>query len=439
MQSFRYRKTAANGDAVPVYVDGIRSAFVKSFGDFSQLDSLELFSRVLSALIRKIPMHPHEYDAVNAGVVIPQTKNPNIARDAVINLNMPHHIYGSTTSMACISSLHTIAQAAATIAQGSPSLILAGGVELLSKVPITYSPRATDFLIKFSRARKTLERLKLLKTLRFKDWLPQPPSLSEPLTGLTMGQHAEQMAQINNISREAQDRYSLDSHAKAYAGREALAKEITPMWVGNKYQRVVQSDDIVRSDIDLPTLSRLRPAFDRKYGTITAASSSPLTDGAAITLIADQKRALSLGLKPRAKIVDQMFVGLDPHDQLLIAPALVIPNLLQKHKLTYKDIDLFEIHEAFAAQVLSCQHALASKEFFAKHFGESTSPIGAIPEDKLNVNGGAIAIGHPFGASGARMVMTLVNELHRRDKTLGIVAACAAGGMGAGMLIERIS
>ena len=192
MQSFRYRNTTASGDAVPVYVDGIRSAFVKSFGDFAKLDTLELFSRVLSALIRKVSIHPHEYDAVNAGVVVPQTKNPNVARDAIINLNLPHHIHGATTSMACVSSLHTIAQAASTIAQGSPALILAGGVELLSKVPITYSPRATEFLIKFSRARKTLERLKLLKTVRFKDWLPQPPSLSEPLTGLTMGQHAEQ-------------------------------------------------------------------------------------------------------------------------------------------------------------------------------------------------------------------------------------------------------
>ena len=230
----------------------------------------------------------------------------------------------------------------------------------------------------------------------------------------------------------------MDSHAKAYAARTALAEEITPMWVGGKYQRVVQHDDLIRSDIDLPTLSRLRPVFDRKYGTITAASSSPLTDGAAITLIADQKRAQSLGLKPRAKIVDHMFVGIDPHEQLLIAPALIIPTLLRKHKLTYKDIDLFEVHEAFAAQVLSCQQALASKEFSSKHFGEST-PIGMIPEDKLNVNGGAIAIGHPFGASGARLVMTLVNELHRRDKTLGVIAVCASGGMGAGMLIERIS
>ncbi|MDE3269376.1 MAG: acetyl-CoA C-acyltransferase [Pseudomonadota bacterium] len=438
MQSFRYRKTVASGDAVPVYVDGIRSAFVKSFGDFAELDSLELFSRVLSALLRRVAIHPHEYDAINAGVVVPQTKNPNLARDAILNLNLPPHIHGATTNMACVSSLHTIAQAAATITQGSPALILAGGVELLSKMPITYSPRATEFLIKFSRARKTLERLKLLKTTRFKDWLPRPPSISEPLTGLTMGQHAEQMAQRNNISRTAQDRYALNSHAKAYAGRDALAAEITPMWVGGKYQRLVQYDDLVRSEIDLATLARLRPAFDRKYGTITAASSSPLTDGAAITLIADQKRAKSLGLVPRAKIVDHMFVGINPYEQLLIAPALIIPALMRKHKLTYKDVDLFEVHEAFAAQVLSCQQALASKEFCQQHFGDSNA-IGAIPEDKLNVNGGAIAIGHPFGASGARLVMTMVNELHRRDKTLGLIAGCAAGGMGAGMLIERIS
>ena len=253
-----------------------------------------------------------------------------------------------------------------------------------------------------------------------------------------MGQHAEQMAKLNNISREAQDTFAVSSHQKACAARreKKFTEEICPIWVGDKFQRLVSNDNIIRDDADVSSMERLKPVFDRKYGTITAATSSPITDGASITLIADQKRALSLGLKPKARIVDFMFVGVDPHKQLLIAPALVIPLILRRNKLTHKDIDLYEVHEAFAAQILSCQHALASSEFFLENFGSKT-PIGSIPEDKLNVNGGAIAIGHPFGASGARMVMTLVNELHRRDKTLGLVAVCAAGGMGGAMLIER--
>ena len=254
-----------------------------------------------------------------------------------------------------------------------------------------------------------------------------------------MGEHAEQMAKLNTISRQAQDEFALASHQKASAARKEkrLAEEIFPLWAPPRYARAVTADNLIRDDADLAGLERLRPVFDRKYGSITAGSSSPLTDGAAVTLIADQKRAVAAGLKPRAKIVDFMFIGVDPYDQLLIGPAIVIPLLLRKNKLTLKDIDLVEVHEAFAAQILSCQQALASADFFTRHFGR-VKPIGEIPLDKLNVNGGAIAIGHPFGASGARLVTTIVNELHRRDKTLGLVAICAAGGMAGAMLVERV-
>ena len=317
---------------------------------------------------------------------------------------------------------------------------MAGGVEVLSNVPITYSRKAADFLVAMSKAKSSVGRLKVLKNFSLKDWLPRPPALSEPLTGYTMGQHAEQMAKLNTISREEQDKFALRSHEKAAAAVAdgKFAEEIFPIWVGDKYQRQVNRDDLIRVDSDLDTMSRLRPSFDRKYGTITAASSSPLTDGAAISLIADQKCATELGLKVRAKILDYMFVGAVPYKQLLIAPALLIPLLMRKHKLNYKDIDLFEVHEAFAAQVLSCQRSLSSADFFLEHFGNK-STLGEVPEDKLNVNGGAIAIGHPFGATGSRMLTNMVNELGRRDKTLGLIAICAAGGMGGGMLVERVN
>ena len=255
-----------------------------------------------------------------------------------------------------------------------------------------------------------------------------------------MGEHAEQMAQLNRIPRAAQDEYALSSHQRASAARKAgkFAAEICPIWTSTDYSKVVDADNIIRDDADLASLQRLRPVFDRKYGSITAGSSSPLTDGAAVTMIADAQRAKALGLTAKAKILDFMFVGVDPYKQLLIGPAVVIPQILRRNKLTPKDIDLVEIHEAFAAQILSCQHALASADFFAEHFGHG-KPCGKIPADKLNVNGGAIAIGHPFGASGARLVTTLVNELQHCDKTLGLVAVCAAGGMGGAMLIERMS
>lgn len=435
-------KTNKNTDNkhVPVFIDGVRSPFVKSFGAYDGVDCLELFSRTVAALLRKIDVNPHEIDEVAAGIVVPQPKNPNVARDAIINLNLPHRIHGSTTNRACTSSLHTIANAAAVIGSGQPVMVLAGGVEMLSNVPIVYSEKATKFLVKISRARSNVERLKLLSQLSAKDWIPKPPSLLEPLTGFTMGEHAEQMAQLNNIPRAEQDEYALTSHQRASAARKAgkFDTEICPIWTSTNYSKVVDADNIIRDDADLASLQRLRPVFDRKYGTITAGSSSPLTDGAAVTLIADIQRAEALGLTPKAKILDFMFVGVDPYKQLLIGPAVVIPQILQRNKLTLKDIDLVEIHEAFAAQILSCQRALASADFFAEHCGNG-KPCGEIPADKLNVNGGAIAIGHPFGASGARLVTTLVNELQRSDKTLGLVAICAAGGMGGAMLIERLS
>ncbi len=430
----------ANGKHTPVFVDGVRSPFVKSFGAFDGIDCLELFSRTVAALLRKIDINPHEIDEIAAGIVVPQPKNPNVARDAIINLNLPHRIHGSTTNRACTSSLHTIATAAATIGSGQPVVALAGGVEMLSNVPIVYSEKATKFLVRISRARSNIERLKLLSQLSAKDWIPKPPSLLEPLTGFTMGEHAEQMAQLNRIPRAAQDEYALSSHQRASAARKAgkFATEICPIWTSTDYSKVVDADNIIRDDAELASLQRLRPVFDRKYGSITAGSSSPLTDGAAVTMIADAQRAQALGLTAKAKILDFVFVGVDPYKQLLIGPAVVIPQILRRNKLTLKDIDLVEIHEAFAAQILSCQHALASADFFAEHFGNG-KPCGEIPADKLNVNGGAIAIGHPFGASGARLVTTLVNELQHCDKTLGLVAVCAAGGMGGAMLIERMS
>jgi acetyl-CoA acyltransferase len=206
----------------------------------------------------------------------------------------------------------------------------------------------------------------------------------------------------------------------------------------NKNNAGVQKDNIIRADVSFDALSGLRPAFDRKYGTITAGNASPLTDGAAVSLIADEAYAKSLGLKPKAYIKDICFVGVDPMEQLLIGPAIAIPKLLQRNNLKIEDIDLFEIHEAFAAQVLSCLRSMESEDFMEKHFGIKKS-FGSIPEEKLNVNGGAIAIGHPFGATGSRLVNSLANELIRQNKQLGVVAICAAGGMAGVLLIERCS
>ena len=435
----KYHRQRPEGNKVPVFVDGTRTAFVKSFGVFEDCDALDLFGRVVDGLIRKVDLDPMELDEIIAGVVVPQTKNPNVARDAILNLGLPKHIHGSTLNRACTSSLHAVTNAASAISYGHPDLVLAGGVEILSDVPIVYSKEARKFLLKLSKAKSPGAILQIVKHFSAKAWLPKAPALAEPLTGLTMGDHAELMAKMNGISREDQDTFSVHSHRKAAIAQENgyLADEIVPMWPGPDYKSCVEQDNIIRRDSTLESAAKLKPAFDKRYGTLTAANSSPLTDGASVALIGDQHRVQSLGYKPKLKIIDFDFVAVDPNYQLLIGPALTIPRLLDRNNLKISDIDRFEIHEAFAAQVLSCLRSMASDSFCEEHFGRS-SAFGEIPEDKLNVNGGAIAIGHPFGATGVRLLTSLANELERSQLERGVIGICAAGGMAASILVERI-
>jgi acetyl-CoA acyltransferase len=435
----KYFRQNVTSNKRPVVIEGARTAFVKSFSAFEDCDALELYSRTISGLIQKSGVDPDEIDEISCGVVAPQTKNGNVARDAIINLGLPSHIHGYTLNRACTSSMQTIADAARTIMAGHGQMILAGGVECLSDVPIVYSKEARRFLVKLNKAKSPGARVRLLTEFSAGAWLPKPPSVSEPMTGLTMGEHCEIMAKKNALTREEQDKFAASSHHKAAKAQEAgiFAEEIIPTWAPPKFQACVDKDNIIRGDTTIDALSKLRPAFDKKYGTITAGNASALTDGAAACLIADEAFAKSLGLKPKALIRDVVFVGVNPHDQLLIGPAIAIPMLLKRNGLEIKDIDLFEIHEAFAAQVLSCLKSMDSADFCEQYFGERKA-FGAIPEDKLNINGGALAIGHPFGATGARLVTTLTNSLVRNNKNLGVIAICAAGGMAGAMLVERI-
>lgn len=435
-----HASNTSTGNRKAVVVDGQRTPFVKSFGVFDDCDALFLYSRVVDALLRRVPIDPMAIDEIIAGAVIPQTKNPNVARDAALNLGLPPHIHGYTLNRACTSSLQTVADAARSIQCGQSHAVIAGGVECLSDVPIVYSRPARKFLVALSKARSTGERLAILSKFSASAWLPKSPALAEPLTGYTMGEHGEMMAKINMISREAQDQFALASHRKASAAMASgkFNEEICPVWTAPKFAKNIDADNIARADTSLESLAKLRPVFDRRYGTITAGNASPLTDGAAATLIADEAFAKSQGLKPKAIIRDVVFVGVNPYEQLLIGPAIAIPLLLRRNGLSIHNIDRFEIHEAFAAQVLSCLRSMESAAFMEKHLGESKA-LEPIPEDRLNVNGGAIAIGHPFGATGARLVTTMCNELQRSNKSLGIIAICAAGGLAGAMLLERAS
>jgi acetyl-CoA acyltransferase len=267
--------------------------------------------------------------------------------------------------------------------------------------------------------------------------VPITPAIAEPSTGETMGQSAEKMAKINHISREEQDQFALRSHRLAAVGTEdgRLTREIVPVYVPPRYETVLTSDNGIRTDTSIEQLRALKPVFDRRYGTVTAGNSSPLTDGASAVLLMSEERAATLGYQPLAYIRSYAYAALDPGEQLLMGPVLAAPVALQRAGLSLQDIDLIEMHEAFAAQILCNLKGFESREWAARAgFNE---PVGEVDRSRLNVMGGSISIGHPFGATGGRILITLANELIRRDGQFGLMTVCAAGGMGHAMVIER--
>lgn len=421
-----------------VVVDAVRTPFVKSFGVFENETPLSLSLHAARTLLNRVDVNPEHIAEVVWGAVIPQVKNPNIARDLILFSGLPRQASGYTLNKACASSLQAVLSGCDGIALGRQDLVLTGGVEVLSDVPITYSDRAQKFLTRFGRAKTLPQRLALLRTIRPADFLPKSPALAEPFTNLTMGEHGEIMAVKNNISRERQDEYAVTSHTRAHAAIAAgyLNDEVAPIWVGRKSETCVSADNIVRGDTTLQALSGLRPAFDKKNGTLTAGNSSALTDGASAVLLASEEYARQHKLPVLGRIVDAHSIAIDPHDQLLIGPAYAIPQLLAKHNLSIDDIDVFELHEAFAAQVLSCLDCMADEAFCVEKIGLKGA-FGTIPSEKLNIDGSSLAYGHPFGATGGRLISRALRILARTGKRRAIIGICAAGGMSQAMLLER--
>lgn len=422
----------------PVAVVGaVRTPFVKSFGVFETETALSLSLRVATEVIGRSGVNPSQIDEVIWGAVIPQVKNPNVARDLVLFSGLPRGIPGYTLNRACASSMQSIQNGMDAIRLGRAQFVLAGGVEVLSDVPIIYSDEARRFLMKLSRTKTLGQKISLFKTFNPKAFVPVPPALSEPFTGLSMGESAEVMAVKNNVSRERQDEFAYNSHQRASKAIEAglLKDEVIPVWIGNKKNICVDTDNIVRADTTADALSALRPVFDRKHGTLTAGNSSSLTDGASAVILADAQVAASQNLNILGYVIDSVAVGVDPKDQLLIGPAYAIPKLLQKHNLTIDDVGVFEIHEAFAAQVLSCLDSMASDIFCREKLGMAQA-FGKIPQEKINIDGGALAFGHPFGATGGRLIGHALRLAKRKNAKYAVVAICAAGGMAQAMLLQ---
>ncbi|WNZ60130.1 acetyl-CoA C-acyltransferase FadI [Myxococcus sp. MxC21-1] len=426
-----------NGPRRVAIVRGLRTPFVKAGSVFSGLTALDLGRLVVQELVQKTDLDPNVIDQVVFGQVIPTLTAPSIAREVVIAAGLPKKIDAFTVSRACATSIQAMTTAANAIATGEADVIIAGGTESMSDAPIFTSRPLAHALVAASKGRSLPDKLKPFQRLKAKDLLPVPPAIAEYSTGMTMGESAEKMAKENGISREEQDRIAFNSHRNAAkAWKDGLFdNEVMHVVVPPKFDKTAERDNIVREDSSMEALGQLKPAFDRKYGTITAGNASPLTDGAAALLLMSEEKARALGYEPLGFLRSHAYAATDPGDQLLQGPAYAVPTALKRAGMTLADIDLVEMHEAFAAQVASNIQALASQAF-AKKAGWS-APVGEIDRERLNVTGGSIAIGHPFGATGARIVTQALNELKRRNKNTAMCTVCAAGGLGAVVILER--
>lgn len=421
----------------PVLVDGCRIPFLRSGTDYKSLMAYDLGRMVLSHLLARTGINVNKLDRVIMGNVIQDVNTSNVAREAALGAGIPDTVPAHTVTMACISSNLAVSQAVDLIRGGQARMVLAGGTETMSDIPIRFRKPFRQKLLEARKYRSFGDFLSFFKGLRPSHLLPDIPDIAEFSTGETMGESCDRMAAHFGVSRAEQDEYALRSHQLAHRAFEEglLQGEVVPADIPPEYQ-TIKRDNGIRADSSMEQLSRLSPAFIKPHGTVTAGNASFLTDGASATLIMEEQAALEEGYKPKAYLKDYLFVAQDPGEELLLGPAYAIPKMLQRNGLKMDDIDVFELHEAFAGQVLAVQRALNSNTFAREKLGMDHK-TGAIPPDKLNQWGGSLSIGHPFGATGSRLVTTASNRLLQEGGTLALVAACAAGGQGHAMLVKR--
>jgi acetyl-CoA acyltransferase len=414
-----------NGRRVAV-VAGCRTPFCRAGTALRDVRAVELARGVARELIERTNLDGAAVNAVIFGQVVASALVPNVAREVSLLPQFPKEIPAYSLNRACASSGQAVANAHDEIASGQADVVLAGGVESLSDIPILASRRLADILVEVGKAKSLAARVRAFSRVRPRDLVPVSPAIAEPSTGETMGQSAEKMAKENHISREAQDRWALRSHRLAAQGTDdqRLTAEIIPWFPARAGQAVLAQDNGIRRDTSLEQMAKLKPVFDRRYGSVTAANSSPLTDGASAVLLMSEEAARALGYTPLAYIRSYAVAAVDPGWQLLQAPIFAVPKALERAGIAWADLGVIEVHEAFAAQVLSNLQGWAARGW-------------EINEDIINVMGGSIAIGHPFGATGARIVTTLANEMARRDAQFGLLSICAQGGMGFAMVLER--
>lgn len=417
---------AGNGRRRVAIIAGCRTPFAKAGTQLKGARAVDLARHATRELLERSNLDGRDVDEIVFGQVVASPLVPNIAREVSLLPQFPKETPAYSLNRACASGTQAVSAAHDQIALGHADVVIAGGAESLSDIPILASRRLADILVEASKARTLGARLSLFARIRPRDLVPVSPAIAEPSTGETMGQSAEKMAKENHIGREAQDRWALRSHELAARGMDdgRLKAEIVPWFPERASGAVLADDNGIRRDTSFEQMSKLRPVFDRTYGSVTAANSSPLTDGASAVLLMGEDAARTLGYEPLAFIRSYAVAAVDPGWQLLQAPVWAVPTALERAGIAWRDLGLIEIHEAFAAQVLSNLQGFAAKGW-------------EINEDIINVMGGSIAIGHPFGATGGRLVTTLAGEMKRRKVQFGLISVCAQGGMGFAMVLER--
>jgi len=406
-------------------VDGVRTPFCKAGGKFKDLEADDLCVFAVKELLARSGIDPGKIDEVIIGNVLQPPHAANIARVISVKSGVPESVPAFTVNRNCSSGMESVAVAYQKLQLDMASYIIAGGVESMSNYPVLVSKPYREFLIALSKAKTFKDKLKALSKFRFRYLVPEVPKIADPLCGMTMGETAELVSKDYAVSRKEQDEFGLMSqNLAAKAQKEGRFKdEIVPVPIPPKFDKMQEVDDGVRDSQTIADFEKLKPVFNTLTGTVTAATSSQITDGAAALLLC--KESELNGRKPLGYVRAFTQVGLDPR-RMGLGPAYAIAKLLKENNLTLDQIDLIEINEAFAAQVLAVRKALASPKF----------GVGLIDMDKLNVNGGAIALGHPLGASGTRLILSLLKELKRRNKKIGIASLCVGGGQGEACIVE---
>ncbi|MFH5884074.1 acetyl-CoA C-acyltransferase [Halalkalibaculum sp. DA3122] len=429
--------TDSESNRTAVFVDGGRIPFQRSGTGYKRLSAYDLGRMAIEGMMARSPIIPEQLDRIIMGCVIQDVNTSNVAREAALGAGIPNSVPAHTVTMACISSNQAVTSAVNLIRSGQAEIVLAGGTETMSDIPVRFRKKFRQKLLDARKYKSIGDYLNFFKGLRPSDLLPEIPSISEFSTGETMGESCDRMAAHFNIGRHAQDEYALRSHQLAAKATEEglLDQELLPATVPPSFEIITQ-DNGFREDTSMEKLEKLNPAFIKPHGTVTAGNSSFLTDGASASLVMSEQKALALGLKPKVYLRDYTYVAQDPEEQLLLGPAYAVPEVLDRRGISLSDIDVFEFHEAFAGQILTVLKALNSDAFATQYLNRSAK-VGEIPMEKFNTLGGSLSLGHPFGATGVRLITTASNRLMREDGELALVAACAAGGLGHAILLER--